>query len=85
MGEVEGKIDDPYMTVNEGLTTDTSVTTDIEGAVGSQRTAQEDLKEDAGGIQSSDEELETPVMEQEQEKARFNETSMFKDEKSKDV
>jgi len=47
--EVEDKIDDPYQTVNEGLTTDTSVTTDLEGATGHARTAQEDLSDGPDG------------------------------------
>lgn len=81
------------MSVNEGLTTDTAMTTDMEGnaetaaatsgAAGSESTDQEEAE---GGIVSSEDEAVVPGSSNSNAKSPlFNKGEMFSDEKSKDI
>lgn len=86
----EGDIDHPYMTVNEGLTTDTSMTTDMENA-DAESTATGKVvsdssdQEEAAGIVSSDEEAIVPGSSPKEPSSLFNSSEMFANEKLKDA
>jgi len=98
--KVASALDDPYLTVNEGLTTDTAMTTDSEiaaeenqqkaalnEALGGNKESSGEDKQEATGILSSDEE-ETQTSRspagQSQNQSQFNEKSMFGSEKEKE-
>jgi len=100
MKGIDKSLDDPYLSVNEGLTTDTSVTTDQEADFSAGRGvgesadagAKKTQEQTAGGIQSSDEEggVQSSDNEDESSKAadvqlQFNNKEVFKDEKSRDI
>lgn len=86
----ESNIDHPYMTVNEGLTTDTSMTTDMENAeadstaTGKVASDSSD-QEEAAGIVSSDDEAIVPGSSPKEPSSAFNSSEMFANEKLKDA
>jgi len=86
----ESHIDHPYMSVNEGLTTDTSMTTDMENAE-AESTAAGKLgsdssdQEEAAGIVSSDDEAIVPGSSPKEPSSLFNSSEMFENEKLKDA
>jgi hypothetical protein len=86
----ESNIDHPYVTVNEGLTTDTSMTTDTENAE-AESTATGKLgsdssdQEEAGGIVSSEDEATVPGSSPKEQSSLFNSSEMFANEKLKDA
>lgn len=86
----EGNIDHPYVTVNEGLTTDTSMTTDMEnGEAESAATAKHGSdgsdQEEAAGIVSSEDEATVPGTSSKELSNLFNSSEMFADERLKDA
>ena len=86
----ESNIDHPYMTVNEGLTTDTSMTTDVENAEAETATTGKlgsdgSDQEEAAGIVSSDEEAMVPGSGAKESSSLFNSSEIFASEKLKDA
>lgn len=83
--EIDQGLQDPYLSVNEGLTTDTQATTDFEGEVLETRGADDNEKD--GGIQSEDEGIYSDEDNQEVAKpssTEFNQKPIFKSDRVKD-
>lgn len=87
---INDNLQDPYLSVNEDLTTDTSATTDYEdssiGQRGSVKTAtqvdQQNQSDDDAGLVSSDQESSSVV--NDGKATNFNEEGIFKNERTKD-